>query len=94
MSNKTNNNNGDGVLGCLGGCAGSILSLPFSILAAGKIINYYIECDPPDSDCNGIVAFTRAINNGVLTFIVVTIVGAILGAVIVWFIFKQIDRHI
>ena len=54
-----------------------------------KVLLHYSECNPPDSDCNGIVALTKAINNGIFTFITTTIAGAIIGAWIVWFIFKE-----
>ncbi len=73
MSSKKNN--GNTALGCFGGFIGLVLSFPLSLIIAEKVILHDLECNPPDSDCNGIVAFTRAINNGILTFIIITIVG-------------------
>ena len=77
-----NKKNSNFVSGCLGALLGIMITLFPGLSIATQVILYFSECNPPDSDCNGMVAFARAMSYGSLAFILVITAGGIIGVVI------------
>ena len=80
MSNNKKNSNF--VSGCLGALLGITVAFFPGLSIATKVMLYFSECNPPNSDCNGMVAFARAMSYGSSAFILVTTAGGIIGVVI------------